>query len=71
MPKREPFTWLPTDIVEVTNTSRENLLLELNSGPLRLDSGRSLRLTRSALDQANVKALVDGGMLTVRRYHVK
>ena len=36
----------------VTNTSGENILLDLDSGPLRLDVGRTLRLTRSALEAA-------------------
>jgi len=40
MAKHDPITWRPSDIVEVTNASGENLLLELSSGPLRLDSGR-------------------------------
>ncbi len=66
MAKHEPFSWKPTDIVEVTNTSGANILLELSGGPQRLDSGRTLRLTASALEQPAVKALVDGGQLTVQ-----
>ncbi len=68
MPKREPFTWNPTDLVEVTNASGQNLLLELASGPLRLDKDRSVRLTASALEQPAVKALVDGGQIVVKPY---
>jgi hypothetical protein len=69
MARREPFTWNPTEIVEVTNASGQNLLLELESGLLRLDKDRSLRLTASALQQPAVKALVDGGKITVKPYH--
>ena len=50
MPTKSPFTWKPTDIVEVTNASNENVLLELASGRLRLDAGRTLRLTANALE---------------------
>ena len=63
MAKHDPITWQPSDIVVVTNASGENLLLELSSGPLRLDSGRSLRLTASALQQPAIKALLDGGKI--------
>ncbi len=63
MAKHDPITWHPSDVVVVTNASDENLLLELSSGPLRLDSGRSLRLTVSALEQPAVKALLDGGKI--------
>ncbi len=63
MAKHDPITWHPSDVVVVTNASDENLLLELSSGPLRLDIGRSLRLTASALQQPAVKALLDGGKI--------
>jgi hypothetical protein len=66
MAKREPFTWHPTEIVEVTNTSDENLLLELESGLLRLDKGRTLRLTAAALQQPKIKALADSGKISAR-----
>ena len=49
----------------------KNILLELDSGPLRLDSGRTLRLTASALNQPAVKALVDGRRITVQPYRKK
>jgi hypothetical protein len=64
MAKHDPITWHPSDIVIVSNSSSENLLLELSSGPLRLDSGRSLRLTASALQQPAIKALLDGGKIS-------
>ncbi len=67
----EPFTWQPTQVVEFTNVSPENLLLELASGPQRLDAGRSLRITASALDQPKVKALVDAGKIKVEPWRKK
>jgi hypothetical protein len=66
MAKHNPITWQPTDVVELTNASGENLLLELSSGPQRLDSGRSLRLTASALQQPAIKALLEGGKIKAR-----
>ncbi len=63
----QPFTWNPTDVVEFTNVSGENLLLELASGPQRLDAGRSLQITASALEQPKVKSLVDAGKIKVER----
>ncbi len=71
MPKGEPFTWLPADVVEVKNASDENLLLELESGPMRLDRGRTLRLTASGLQQPGIKALVDSGKITVQPFRKK
>jgi hypothetical protein len=68
MAKREPFTWNPTEMIEVTNKSGQNLLLELASGPLRLDKDRSVRLTASALQQPAVKTLVDSGQITVKPF---
>ena len=62
-----PFTWKPSDIVTVTNKSDENLLLELASGPLRLDIGVTRRVTASALQQPRVKALVEAGKLSVEK----
>ena len=66
MAKREVLSWNPTDIVEVTNTSGENIVLELKSGLLRLDSGRSVRLTASALEQPDIKALLHTGKISVQ-----
>lgn len=71
MPSKSPFTWKPTEIVEVTNTSPENILLELDSGLLRLDAGRTLRLTESALEQQQLTALVNQGKVKVQPYKVR
>ncbi|MGQ9490775.1 MAG: hypothetical protein ACUVR4_04800 [Anaerolineae bacterium] len=71
MPSKTPFTWKPTDIIEVTNTSPENILLELNSGLLRLDAGRTLRLTASALEQQQLTALIHQGKVKVQPYKIR
>ena len=69
MANQRPFTWNPSDVIEVTNTTGENILLELDSGPLRLDVGRTTRLTASALEQPQVTALVNQGKVKVRSYN--
>jgi|APFre7841882590_1041340.scaffolds.fasta_scaffold299828_2 hypothetical protein len=72
LPAREqPFTWKPTDVIEVTNVSDENILLDLYSGLLRLDAGRKVRLTASALAQHEVLALARVGKLKVETYRRK
>ncbi len=67
----EPFTWLPTDVVQFTNISGENLLLDLASGPQRLDADRTMRITASALKQPSIKALVDAGKIKVEPWRNK
>ena len=71
MSSKSPFTWNPNDIIEVTNASDENILLDLNSGRLRLDIGRTLRLTASALEQHQLTALANQGKVKVQPYKWK
>jgi len=71
MPTQSPFTWKPTDIIEVTNASGENILLDLDSGPLRLDVGRTLRLTASALEVPQLTSLANQGKVKVQPYKLK
>jgi hypothetical protein len=68
MPDQLPYTWKPDDVIEVTNISRENILLELDSGLLRLDIGRTLRMTASALEVAQLNALVNAGQVKMKPY---
>lgn len=68
MTNYQPFTWKPTAVLEATNVSNENLLLELPGGLLRLDAGRTLRLTASALDQPQVVQLVNAGKIKVKPF---
>lgn len=71
MSAKSPFTWKPTDVIEVTNTSAENILLDLDSGSLRLDAGRTLRLTASALEQPQLTALINAGKIKAQAYKRK
>ena len=71
MPPKSPFTWNPTDIIEVTNASGENILLDLDSGQQRLDVGRTMRLTASALEVPQLTSLVNQGKVKVQPYKLK
>jgi hypothetical protein len=71
MPDKSPFTWKPADVIEVTNVSSENFLLELDSGQLRLDAGRTLRLTASALEVPQLTALINAGKVKAQTYKRK
>ncbi|MCX6032352.1 MAG: hypothetical protein NT169_24035 [Chloroflexi bacterium] len=71
MPDKSPFTWKPTDVIEITNASDENVLLELDSGRLRLDAGRTLRLTASALEVPQLTALINAGKVKAQAYKRK
>jgi hypothetical protein len=62
------ITWKPDDIVELTNTSKDNFLLELDSGLMRLDAGHTIRVTGCALELAQVNALVNSGMIKVAKF---
>ncbi len=69
MPGKSPFTWNPSEVIEVTNTSSDNVLLELDSGLLRIDAGRTLRLTASALEQPQLMALINQGKVKAQRFN--
>lgn len=71
MPDKSPFTWQPTEIITVTNTSSENILLSLDSGLLRLDAGRTLRLTANALEQPQLTALINQGKVKTQSFKQK
>ena len=62
------ITWKPDDIVELTNASSDNFLLELDSGVVRLDAGRTIRITGCALELAQVNALVNAGKIKVAKF---
>jgi len=62
------ITWKPKDIVELTNTSSENFLLELDSGVMRLDAGRTIRVTDCALEHHHINALINAGKIKVEPY---
>jgi hypothetical protein len=69
MSDKAPFTWNPSEVITVTNASTENILLELDSGPLRLDAGRTLRLTSSAMEQPQVMRLIREGKITAEKFN--
>jgi hypothetical protein len=69
MADKSPFTWKPTEVIEVTNVGKENILLDLDSGLLRLDSGRTLRLTASALQLPQLVVLINTGKVKMKEYH--
>jgi hypothetical protein len=71
MADESPFTWKPDDIIEVTNVSDENVLLALDSGLLRLDIGRTLLLTASALEVPQLTSLANRGKVKVQPYKRK
>jgi len=71
MPSKSPFTWKPTDVIEVTNASAENIELDLDSGRLRLDVGRTVRLTASALEVPQLTSLANQGKVKVQPYKRK
>jgi hypothetical protein len=69
MSDKAPFTWNPSEVITMNNTSNENIVLELDSGPLRLDAGRTLRLTSSALEQPQVMRLIREGKVTTEKFN--
>jgi hypothetical protein len=71
MSTKSPFTWKPTEVIEATNASDENILLDLDSGRLRLDVGRTVRLTASALEVPQLTSLVNQGKVKVQPYKWK
>jgi hypothetical protein len=62
-------TWMEKkqDIILLTNTSKQNFILELPTGRYRLDAGRKMRTMRSILDIEQVKQLVDAGQILVEK----
>ncbi len=68
MANKLPITWKNKDIVEITNLTGENFLLDLDSGRLRLDAGRTIRVTDCALEHHHVNALINTGKLRVEPF---
>jgi hypothetical protein len=60
-------TWQedPAQIIVLVNRSKNNYILDLPSGRVRLDAGRRMRTLRSIMQIEQVKALVDQGNLAV------
>jgi hypothetical protein len=62
------ITWRPDDIVELTNTTDENFLLDFDAGVMRLDAGWTIRVTGCALELHDVNALVNAGKIKVGKF---
>jgi hypothetical protein len=54
-------------IINLVNRTRNNYILELPSGRVRLDAGRRMRTLRSIMKVQQVKELVDQGSLVVEK----
>ncbi len=63
-------TWQddPKTIIWLVNRTRNNYILELPSGRLRLDAGRRVRTLQSIMKIQQVKELVDQGSLAVEKH---
>lgn len=57
--------WDPEKWVLVTNSSAQNILLDLPTGFFRLDRGRSFRMTPDIADLPQVKDLVASGQVEI------
>ena len=55
--------WKPGKSVLLRNLSQEHILLELPTGPMRLDVGRRHRFTTDVLNLAQVKQLLSEGKI--------
>ncbi|OQA42812.1 MAG: hypothetical protein BWY52_02106 [Chloroflexi bacterium ADurb.Bin325] len=66
---QQPYTWQPSDVYTITNTTDENVLLELESGRLRIDAGRSVRMTGNALQHPQVMELSRAGKLQIEKFN--
>ena len=62
-------TWQddPHTIIWLINRTRNNFILELPSGRVRLDAGRRLRTLQSIMKIQKIKQLVDQGNLAVEK----
>jgi len=62
-------TWQddPSTIIVLVNRTRNNYILELPTGRVRLDAGRRMRTLQSIMKIQQVKELVDQGSLAVEK----
>lgn len=62
-------TWQenPDDIIVLVNKTRNNYILDLPSGRIRLDAGRRMRTLSSIMKVPQVKQLFDQGSLAVEQ----
>jgi hypothetical protein len=60
-----PWQKKPDDVILLVNQSSNNYILELPTGRVRLDAGRTIRTLRSIMKLDPVKALVEEGELVI------
>ncbi len=67
--KYDNVTWMQNkgDVITLVNKSTRNFILEIPTGRLRLDAGRSVRTMASLANEPGIKKLIDKGDLTVNR----
>ncbi len=70
MDKRyDGVTWMQNkgEVITLVNRSARNFILEMPTGRLRLDAGRSLKTQAGLAAEPSIKALIEKGDLTVER----
>ncbi len=67
--KYDYVTWMQNkgDVITLVNKSTRNFILEIPTGRLRLDAGRSVRTMASLASEPRIKELVAKGELAVDR----
>lgn len=62
-------TWQenPDEIIVLVNKTKNNYILDLPSGRIRLDAGRRMRTLSSIMKVPQVKLLFDQGSLAVEK----
>lgn len=67
--KYDNVTWMQNkgELITLLNESSKNFILDMPTGRLRLDAGRSVRTSASLAAEPRIKELIDKGELTVSR----
>lgn len=67
--KYDKVTWMHNkeELITFVNNSSRNYILELPTGRLRLDAGRSIKASVNLAADPRIKELVDKGDLTISR----
>ena len=67
--KYDYVTWMQNkgDVITLVNKSTRNFILEIPTGRLRLDAGRSVRTMASLASEPKIKELIAKGELAVDR----
>ena len=67
--KYDNVTWMQNkgELITLLNESSKNFILDMPTGRLRLDAGRSVKASASLAAEPRIKELIDKGELTVSR----